>query len=92
MVIAVLISAMLVDLALAALMIGVSGFIFGSGPESAHGGTLLLVAYVIGVIACVALPVAGFVLNRRGKAGAGVLLAWLPPAGALSTLAIPAPY
>jgi hypothetical protein len=92
MVIAVLILATLVDLALAALMIGVSGFIFGSGPESGHSGTLLAIGYGAFVIACVALPIAGFVLNRRGKAGAGILLAWLPPAGALLALALPAPY
>lgn len=84
--------ATIVDLALAALMIGVSGFIFGSGPESAHGGSLLLAAYVAGVIACVALPVAGFIVNGRGKAGLGLLLAWLPAAGALIVMMIPAPY
>jgi hypothetical protein len=91
-VIAVLVVATIIDLALAALMIGVSGFLFGSGPESAHGGTLMAAAYTAGVIACVAAPIAGFILHRRGKTGAGVLLAWLPPAGALLALAIPAPY
>ena len=43
-----------------------------SGPESAHGGGLLLAAYGAAVIACVALPVAGFVFNARGKAGLGL--------------------
>ena len=62
------------------------GFLFGSGPESAHGGTLLAVAYAGGVIACLAAPIAGFVLNKRGKTGTGVLVAWLPPAGALLML------
>ena len=92
MIIAILIVATIVDLALAALMIGVSGFIFGSGPESAHGGNLLLAAYVAGVIACVALPVAGFIFNARGKVGLGLLHAWLPPIAALIVMAIPAPY
>ncbi len=92
MVIAVLILATLVDLALAALLINVSGFIFGSGPESTHGGALMLAAYVAFVIACIVLPIIGFVLNRRQKAGLGMLLAWLPPVGALLVLAIPAPY
>ena len=92
MVIALLVLATLVDLALAALMIGVSGFLFGSGPESAHGGTLLAAAYTAGVIACVAAPIAGFIFNRRGKTGAGMLVAWLPVLGALVALAIPAPY
>lgn len=92
MVIAILIMATIVDLALAALMIGVSGFIFGSGPESAHGGSLLLAAYVAMVIACAALPVSGFIFNARGKTPVGLLLAWLPPVCALLVLAIPAPY
>ena len=92
MIIAILIVATVVDLALAALMIGVSGFIFGSGPESVHGGSLLLAAYVVGVVACLALPVAGFVFKARGKAGLGMLLAWLPPIAALIVTAIPAPY
>ncbi|HEY4980707.1 MAG TPA: hypothetical protein VII24_01940 [Pseudolabrys sp.] len=57
-----------------------------------HGGALLTVAYAAAVFACLAAPVAGFVLNARGKAGPGVLVAWLPPAGALLALMIPAPY
>ncbi len=89
---AVLVIAAIVDVALAALMIGVSGFLFGSGPESMHGGALLMAAYAVGVIACLAAPIAGFVFNGRGKAGVGVLIAWLPAAGALLALAIPAPY
>ncbi len=92
MIIAILIVATIVDLALAALMIGVSGFIFGSGPESVHGGGLLLGAYVAGVIACVALPVAGFIFNARGKTGLGILLAWLPPVAALIVMVFLAPY
>jgi hypothetical protein len=92
MVRAVLIIAAIVDVALAALMVAVSGFLFGSGPESMHGGVLLTAAYAAGVIACLAAPIAGFMFNGRGKTGAGVLVAWLPPASALLALAIPAPY
>jgi hypothetical protein len=92
MVYAALIIAAILDIALVALMVAVSGFLFGSGPESAHGGTLLAVAYAGGVTACLAAPIAGFVFNKRGKTGTGVLVAWLPPAGALLALAIPAPY
>ena len=44
------------------------------------------------VIACLALPVAGFVFNARGKVGLGLLHAWLPPMAALIVTAIPAPY
>ena len=92
MVHAALIIAAIVDVALAALMVAVSGFLFGSGPESMHGGVLLTAAYAAGVIACLAAPITEFVFNGRGKTGAGVLVAWLPPAGALLALAIPAPY
>ena len=79
-------------MALAALLIGVSGFIFGAGPESMHGGALLAAGYAAMVIACVAAPVAGLILHRLGKTSAGVAVAWLPPAGAVLALAIPPPY
>jgi hypothetical protein len=91
MVYAALIIATVANVRLATLMAGVSGFLFGPGPESMHGGELLMAAYTAGVIAGLAAPVAGFVFTRRGKSGAGVLIAWLPPAGALLALAIPAP-
>ena len=87
-----LIIAAIADLALAALLIAVSGFMFGSGPESMHAGDLAAVLYTAAVAACVALPIAGFVLDRYGKAPLGLALAWLPPAAGLIALAIPAPY
>jgi hypothetical protein len=90
--IAILVLAAIVDVALAALTIGVSGFLFGSGPESMHGGAGLMAAYTAGVIACLAAPIAGFIFNARGKFGPGLLIAWLPAAAALLALAIPAPY
>jgi hypothetical protein len=92
MVRAVLIVAAVVDVALAALLIGVSGFIFGGGPEGMHAGLLAAAAYAAAVIVCLLAPVAGFVFNRRGRTGAAVTVAWLPPAAALLALAIPAPY
>jgi hypothetical protein len=87
-----LVIAAVVDVCLAALLIGVSGFLFGSGPESMHVGGLLTVAYTAAVIACLVAPVAGFVFNSRGKTGLGLAFAWLPLAGALVALMIPAPY
>lgn len=89
---ALLVIAAIADLALAALLVGVSGFIFGSGPESMHGGGLLVAAYALAVIACVVAPVMGFILSRRGKAGLGLFVALLPPAGALLAAMVPAPY
>jgi hypothetical protein len=87
-----LVIATVVDGALAALLIGVSGFWFGGGPESAHAGALAVVAFVAAVIACLAAPIAGFVFNKKGKTGLGLAVAWLPAAGALLALVIPAPY
>ena len=87
-----LVIATVVDGALAALLVGVSGFLFGGGPESMHAGVLAAIAYVAAVIACLAAPVAGFILNKRGKPWAGLAVAWLPVAGALVALVIPPPY
>jgi len=84
--------AALADLALAALLIGVSGFLFGSGPESLQAGAWTLAAYAGAVAACVAAPIAGFIINRNGKAGFALLVAWTPPAGALLAAMMPAPY
>ena len=87
-----LVIAAIVDLALAALLIGVSGFLFGAAPESMHAGGLLTLAYSAGVIACLAAPVIGFVFTKRGKVGAGLAIAWLPVAGALVAAMLPVPY
>jgi hypothetical protein len=87
-----LILAAVVDVALAALLIGVSGFLFGAGPESMHGGAGMLVAYVAAVIACVAAPMVGFILIRRGKPAPGVIVAWVPAAGAVAAMLLPPPY
>jgi hypothetical protein len=87
-----LVVALVVDGALAALLVGVSGFLFGGGPESMRAGVLAGIAYTAAVIACLAAPIVGFILNKRGKSGAGLAVAWLPVAGALIVLMIPAPY
>lgn len=92
MVKALLILAMIVDVALAALLIGVSGFLFGVGSESMHGGLGLVVAYWAAVIACIAAPIAGFVIMRRGKPVPGIIVAWMPTAGALAAMLLPPPY
>lgn len=87
-----LVLATIADLAVAALLVGVSGFMFGGGPESTHAGALAAVGYVVAVIACLVAPVAGFIFNSRGKTGLGVTTAWVPVAGALTALVLPAPY
>ena len=94
MVKAVLILAAIVDVALASLLIGISGFLFGSGPESMHGDSAALLGYVAAVIACVAAPIVGFILTRRGKPVPvpGIIVAWMPTAGALAAMMLPPPY
>jgi hypothetical protein len=88
----ILVLAAVVDLALAALLIGVSGFVFGGGPEGMHGQFWPTAGWTVMLIGCLAMPVAGFLLHRRKKSGVGVLLAWLPAAAALVAVALPAPY
>jgi hypothetical protein len=87
-----LVVATVVDGAIAALLVGVSGFLFGGGPESAHAGALAAVIFVAAVIACLAAPIAGFIFNKRGKTGLALAVAWLPSMGALLVLMFPAPY
>jgi hypothetical protein len=87
-----LVLATIADLALATLLVGVSGFMFGGGPESMHAGALAAAGFFAAVIACLVAPVAGFIFNSRGKPGLGVTAAWVPVAGALAALVAPAPY
>lgn len=73
-----LVLATVADLALAALLIGVSGFIFGGGPEAGQSGALLKLAYIGEIVLCVGGPIAGFMLNANKRPGLGLLIAWLP--------------
>ena len=83
---ALLIIAVLVDLALAALLVAVSGF------ESMNAHGFAAAAYWAAVVGCVVAAFAGFILNRKGKTLAALVFAWLPPAGALVAALMPAPY
>lgn len=89
---ALLIVAALVDLALAALMTALSGYIVGGGPESMHAKGFAAAAYWAAVVVCVAAAVAGYILNRKGRTAAALIVAWVPPAGALVAALMPAPY
>jgi hypothetical protein len=84
--------ATVVDLAIAALLVAVSGFLLGTGPESLSASEGVEVIYAAGIIACVAAPIAGFVLNRIGRVAPAQFVAWLPCVGALVALIAPAPY
>jgi len=84
--------AAVVDLFLFAFLISISNYLFGTGPRSLHGGPVLTLVYAVVVIACLAAPVAGVVLHRRGKTAAGMLIACLPLAGVAMVLMMPAAY
>jgi hypothetical protein len=89
---ALLIIAVLVDLALAALLVAVSGFVTGGGPESTNAHGFAAAAYWAAVVVCIAAAFAGFILNRKGKTAAALIAAWVPPVGALIAALMPAPY
>ena len=87
-----LIAAAVADLAIAILIIAVSGFLIGTGPESmragAWGGAVLMVA----VLGCLVAPVAGFAMQKYGRPAGGIIIAWLPPLIGLFALAVPPNY
>ena len=70
--------AVVADLALAALLVALSGVIFGGGPEGMHGETGAVVTWWAGLIATFAGPILGFWLLRRGRPRVGVLIALAP--------------
>lgn len=76
---AALILTTILDLALAVLLVAVSGFIFGGGPEGMNGEPTAAAMWILGFAGCLAAPVAGFVLRARGQAGWGVLASLVPP-------------
>lgn len=89
---AILIIAAVVDVLLAALLVGVSGFVVGSGPESLHGNMLVTAGWTAMVVGCIAAPVLGFVLRAFRRPVGGILMAWLPPVIALIAATLPARY
>jgi hypothetical protein len=83
-----LILATIVDLSLAALLIAVSGLIFGDGPEDLNGEFWSVLYWWIGLALCFAAPVAGFAARHRGRTTLGVLIGLLPPVAGLCFLTV----
>jgi hypothetical protein len=79
---AVLILGVVADLALAALLVGISGFVFG-GPEGLRGEISAVMGWSAALAAAVAAPALGGIFYARGRKGAGTLIAWLPALGAI---------
>ena len=84
-----LIAATIVDGALAVLLIAISGFIVGSGPESVQAGRWGVAALTSAVMACLAASAAGFAMRACRRPVGGILIAWLPVVAALTALALP---
>jgi hypothetical protein len=70
--------AVVADLALAVLLVALSGFIFGGGPEGMHGEAGAATVWWASFIVTLAAPILGILLLRRGRPGVGVLIAWAP--------------
>lgn len=83
MILALLVAATIADLGLAALLIWVSGFIFGHGPEGMHANPLAAAIWFMMLIIVLAAPILGFLQRKQGREHAGLLIAWLPPVGAM---------
>jgi hypothetical protein len=66
------------DLALAVLLVGLSGFIFGGGPEGMDGEAGAATVWWASFIVTLAAPILGILLLRRGRPAVGVLIAWAP--------------
>ena len=79
----------MVDLALAALLVGVSGFFFGGGPEGMQGAIGPAVGWWAAFIACLAASAIAFLLARRGRLGTGLLVACAPAIAAALVAFVP---
>jgi hypothetical protein len=76
---AALILGSILDLLLAVLLVFVSGFIFGDGPEGSNGEPTAVAVWTFGLAVCIATPVAGFVMRARGRTAWGALIVFVPP-------------
>jgi hypothetical protein len=84
-----LVLAAVADLVLAVLLILISGFVFGDGPEGMKGETAAVLVWVVAFVVTLAAPIAGFVLFRRQRRGLGALIAWAPPVGSAIFASLP---
>lgn len=70
----------LADAALLALLIGISGFVFGA-QEGAGGESGAVITWSLAVAICVVSVILALVFWRGGKQSLSVAAAWLPPLG-----------
>jgi hypothetical protein len=66
-----------IDWSIAAVLVGVSGFVFGSGPESVHAGLLFGLVFFGFVLFAAAAPIAAFLMRAR-RPGLAIALAAAP--------------
>jgi hypothetical protein len=88
---AVLIFAAILDLGLAVLLIALSGFVLGPGPESMHADPAATALWAGMLAGSIAAPLVGFVLFARRPCCA-CMLAWLPPVVTLLAVVLAPPY
>jgi predicted PurR-regulated permease PerM len=69
--------ATVIDAGLAVLLVAVSGFIIGGGPESLNNLSSTA-AWGAALAFCFGAPVVGFILRRRGCPRAGATVALVP--------------
>ena len=74
-----LVLAAIVDASLALLLVAVSGFVLGPGPESSNGDPAAVISWTAALIGCIATPIAGFILRAYRMAGIGFLSRWYRP-------------
>jgi hypothetical protein len=77
--IGLLIFGTIADLLLACVLVAVSGFIFGGGPQGMSGDPGGTAMWMLALVGSLGAPVAGFALWRYGRAGIGAAITWLPP-------------
>lgn len=87
-----LIGAAAVDVGIAILLVGISGFIVGTGPQSMQAGAFGTSVLFAAVAGCLAAPAIGFAMQSFNRPAGGILVAWSPPAVGLLALSIPPNY
>ncbi|MFS8038618.1 hypothetical protein ACI7BZ_16960 [Xanthobacter sp. AM11] len=69
---------LLANAGLAALLIGISGFVFG-GPEGARGEASAVMGWASTLAICLLSPALGLWMWRRNRRDLALAMTWLPP-------------
>jgi len=69
---------LVINAGLAALLIGISGFVFG-GPEGARGEASAVLGWGSTLAICLLSPALGLWMWRRNRRDLALAMMWLPP-------------